>query len=144
LTKPTADGKPVEVLLYGEGGPSDPKRLTDSRGGDWKFIIIESRDMRYLVLGPISSFKYHAFLVTRFCEQHGLRCHTVKKPDLVEILDNAVVVRGGGRVRFDEGMKSLVFFDSSRAYGSFSGGDLRKILSESILLKGVSVTVAAP
>ena len=109
--------------------------------GDWKFVIIDTSEGRHLVLGPISEFKYHAWLVKRFCEQNGLACLTVKKPDLVEVLDKTATVRGGGRMRCDRIAAAVSFFDLSRAYGAFSGRDLGDILSRSGLFAGMSLRI---
>ena len=82
------------MINLDRGGSSDLGGLTDGRPSDWKFVIIDTADTRYLVLGPVSKYRYHAGIVNRFCELRGVACHTVKKPALVEILDKAVTVRG--------------------------------------------------
>jgi hypothetical protein len=109
--------------------------------GDWKFVLIDTKDARHLVLGPISEFKYHAWLVKRFCEQTGVACLTLKKPDIVAILDKKAIVRGGGRMRYDRTVGTVSFFDSSRAYGSFSARDLSDILNRSELFAGMALRV---
>ena len=129
------------MINLDRGGSSDLGGLTDGRPSDWKFVIIDTADTRYLVLGPVSKYRYHAGIVNRFCELRGVACHTVKKPALVEILDKAVTVRGGGRVRFDEALKTLVFFDTSSAYGGFSERDLREILHAVKLFDGMAVRI---
>jgi hypothetical protein len=141
LTKPKTDGKPVQLVNLGSDNSSNLSGLIDGARGDWKFVIIDTKDARYLVLGPVSKFKYHAGMVKYFCELRNIACLTVKKPDLVQILDQAVLVRGGGRVRFDEPSETLHFYDSSRAYGSFSRYDLSPILDQSGLFEDLLVHI---
>ncbi len=141
MTDPAKGKKPVSVFDLGFGNPAYSAGLRGGGPGDWKFVIIEATDARYLVLGPVARYKYHAGLVKRFCELQGVACLTVKKPDLVEVVERGVRIRGGGRVRFDKPSGVVHFFDSSRAYGQFDRDELTEILGSSDFLEGLSVQI---
>ena len=71
------------------------------------------------MLGSVSEFGYHANLVDRFCSQQGTAAAWVRKPDLVEVLDPDVAVRGGGWMKLDPSTSSVEIYGGSTAYGRF-------------------------
>lgn len=73
----------------------------------------------WLVFGPLSKYRYHAQLVHKCCVINDIGYSWVKKPDLIEVLDNEIEIKGGGMIKFDKNKQILEFGGHSTAYGKF-------------------------
>ena len=93
-----------------------------------KFVLIEMNDRMHLVFGDISSYRYHANLVDEFCRQRNVAAYWVKTPDLLLVLDPAVVVRGGGHLDLKPDEHKAKFSGSSKSYGGFRLAHLERTL----------------
>ncbi|RKX25847.1 MAG: hypothetical protein DRP45_04990 [Candidatus Zixiibacteriota bacterium] len=89
-----------------------------------KFVVIDSGDLRHLVLGDLGKYPYHANLVDAFCTERDVPAAWVKNPDLVEVYDQDTEVLGGGMMQIDMEARLLKVYGSSSAYGGFKGDDL--------------------
>jgi hypothetical protein len=105
-----------------------------------KFIVIEHAGALNLVIGPVSDFRYHAALVDRFCSVNELPSGWVRKPDLLEIYDASVAIRGGGLAELDFSDKTCVVHGHSAAYGGFKASDIRQFLGSHALFETYQVT----
>lgn len=94
-------------------------RQQDGGRSAWKFVIIDRPDVRHFVCGPISRFPYHANLVGRWCNQYEIGAIWGRRPDLVEILDTDIQIRGGGQIKLDLGSERLKIYGRSTAYGPY-------------------------
>lgn len=110
----------------------------------WKFVLIQSSDTIYLILGPVSQFRYHASLVDRFCRQNQIASSWVRKPDLVEVLEPGMRVLGGGQLKADSTGCSVKFYGRSNAYGLFDRRLIKKMTRNHPLFSGVTVEVDQP
>jgi hypothetical protein len=86
----------------------------------WKFVLIETPDALNFVCGPISEYRYHANLVAGFCNRENIGALWERKPDLVEILDTEVRVRGGGHIQLDLLARKMKIHGRSTAYGPYN------------------------
>ena len=84
-----------------------------------KMMVIAVSETIHLVLGPVSEFGYHADLVDRFCSQRDIAAAWVRKPDIVEILQQDVQIRGGGWMKIDRSNSLIEIYGGSTAYGRF-------------------------
>jgi len=84
-----------------------------------KMMIIAIAGTAHLVFGPVSEFGYHADLVDRFCSQRDIAAAWVRKPDIVEILQQDVQIRGGGWMKIDRSKSLIEIYGRSTAYGRF-------------------------
>lgn len=107
----------------------------------FKFVIIETYDALYFVFGPLDPFGYHANLVGRFATEHEIPSHWLEKPHLVEILDVAYKVNGGGWVDLNPKTKMIMFYGYSTAYGEFDHQQLLYIIEKSGLFADWEVVI---
>jgi hypothetical protein len=107
-----------------------------------KFILIASADCLHLVFGPITDFPYHATLIERFCDSRAIPAVWARKPDMVEIHDPSVRIRGGGTLEINSPDRSARFSGASRAYGHFSPLELDDLVRSDPFFAGYRVTIA--
>jgi len=106
-----------------------------------KFILIENVTSCWLVFGPLSTYRYHAQLVQRFCVINDIGFSWVKKPDLVEVLDGDIEVKGGGIIAFEKDKLLLKFGSHSTAYGKFDNALLDVFIENSTFGKGIRILI---
>jgi len=117
------------------GGVGDPTRRA------CKFMIVQHAGVSSLVYGPVETFRYHALLLDRYCRDQNVASGWVKRPELLDILDGSVVLRGGGWMELDYGLSRLRFHGISTAYGGFDRILLTRILDAAGAFPGYRVTV---
>ena len=93
-----------------------------------KMMVIAVSETIHLVFGPVSEFGYHANLVDRFCSQRDLAAAWVRKPDMVEVLEKSVRIRGGGWIKIDRSKSLIEIYGRSTAYGRFDKELLRQLV----------------
>ena len=106
-----------------------------------KFILITNSDTLWLVFGPLSTYRYHAQLVQRFCVINDIGYSWVKKHDLLEILDDDIEIKGGGVINFDDKKQILEFNGYSTAYGKYDRSLLKEFIENSTPIKGLKVLI---
>ena len=106
-----------------------------------KFVLVMAERTVWLVFGPLRKYHYHAHLVEGLCNRLGLSSVWVKKPDVVNILDEKVEIMGGGILIFDSQKNSIEFSGVSRAYGEFNRNALQRLLEKHSLFEKISAKV---
>jgi hypothetical protein len=114
------------VNLIDPGSVQAPSQKKDGKLS-CKFVVIERDEILHLVLGLVSDFPYHANLVDRFCTANEIPSCWVKKPDLVEVYDNSVSIRGGGYLEITPHKNTVSFSGYSTAYGRYEPADVRLV-----------------
>jgi hypothetical protein len=107
----------------------------------WKFVVITTEEGAHLVTGPVSIYPYHAHLVDRFCQEREIASSWIKKPDVVEVLDLAVEIRGGGQILIDPAAKRMKIYGRSSAYGTYSKADLEQGLLADPFFHGFTLEI---
>jgi len=95
-----------------------------------KFVLIAWRETLWFVMGRVAEFEYHADLVDRFCTDNHIASGWAKRPDLVEILDPAARLRGGGWLDINNDRRQCTIFGHSTSYGRFERVDIDQVLAE--------------
>ena len=121
---------------------SRPPKAGSGRSITCKFVILVHDNVLWLVLGRVREFPYHAQLVERFCNLNMIPSHWVKKPDLVEILDHATRVQGGGWLEINPAQRTCAIYGHSTAYGAFNSADIRQVVEEQSFFAGYDVAVS--
>ena len=116
----------VHVLFYGGEDDLAPNSLDGSLA--CKFLLVSSDGCLYLLFGPLGEFPYHAGLLNRFCQEQEIASSWVKRPDLLEILDENCEVRGGGYLELDRTLRTVCVSGQSTAYGGFRQREINRIL----------------
>lgn len=106
-----------------------------------KFVLIQNETELFMVFGSLSEYKYHANLAAKFCDIKDVPYHWVKNPDLIEILDNAYKIKGGGLMRLLTKSKRVEFGGHSTAYGKYDKGLLKQFISESPVFQGYEIII---
>jgi hypothetical protein len=106
-----------------------------------KFVIIAGPEASSLVFGPLSRYSYHADLVEKFCADRLVKTKRVGKGDVVEILDPALSILGGGYLTWSRGAQSLRIGGSSKAYGPCNLAGLQAILDSSSTFTGFKIAI---
>ncbi len=119
----------------------DESSIFPSSDFNCKFILITDSDTLWLVFGSLSTYRYHAQLVQRFCVINDIGCSWVKKPDLVEVLDDDIEIKGGGFIKYDKEKQLLEFIGHSTAYGKFNKVHLEEFIENAALVKGLKVLI---
>ncbi len=122
--------------FFGENRGSLPSEDTAC-----KFVLVKAENTVWLVFGPFAKYHYHAHLVEGLCNHLGLRSVWVKKPDVVNILDETVEIMGGGILCFDSQKNSVEFSGASRAYGEFNRSELQSLVDKHSLFEKISAKV---
>ena len=106
-----------------------------------KFILIRDSDTLWLVFGSLSTYRYHAQLVQRFCVINDINYSWVKKDDLLDVLDDDIDIKGGGFINFDEKKQLLDFTGYSTAYGKFDKVILEEFILNCAETRGLKVLI---
>ncbi len=106
-----------------------------------KFILIEYSGSHILVFGDLGSYRYHANLLRRYCEQRGIETSWEHEPDLLESRDPALRVLGGGMLELDTAGKSATFSGASKAYGSCPWRLLETVIVSDPILSAMTVRI---
>jgi hypothetical protein len=109
---------------------------------DGKFVQIVKGEDEYVVFSPKGLCKYHSHIVDRFAELQNLAVSTNHDKETVEFDDTDWRIVGGGKMRIDDGGKTIELGGSSQAYGPFERTGLTERLAETAELIGYSVTFA--
>ncbi len=116
-----------------------------SRDGDspeaMKFVVIDHDGRLIMVHGPLKEYPYHASLIHEYCESYEVAAAWLKKPDLIEIYDQDVEIRGGGWLEFDRTARRLSVYGFSTAYGKYVPSDVQHILQSSDSFTGYRITL---
>lgn len=107
-----------------------------------KFIIVEHEDRVRIVFGDLSAYKYHADLLHAYCEQHGIPSDWVHKPDLLEPLNSALDILGGGYLELNVSANTATFSGASKAYGPYHHHQLEAILANSPLFARMQIRIS--
>ena len=94
-----------------------------------KFVLVEHDDLISLVFGPVDRYRYHAALLDRFCQDRDIPTAWVKKPDLVEVFDDSLEIRGGGWIEVDPDKRRVKLYGYSTAYGRFHSDQALKTVA---------------
>ncbi|MBN1212991.1 MAG: hypothetical protein JXA92_10470 [candidate division Zixibacteria bacterium] len=94
-----------------------------------KFVIMTHRDIAALVMGPVTRYPYHAALLERYCIDNKIPASWAHKPDLLEIFDREVQLKGGGLLDIYPQDKILKIYGFSSAYGPYSSDYLKKFIN---------------
>jgi hypothetical protein len=106
-----------------------------------KFVLIETDEEYYLVVGTVSEFEYHSNLVERFCSDQGLPFGWYSNPDRVRILDMNVKIRGGGSLSIDANSGLLRIYGDSTAYGPYDPDTVKQTVQGCEKLASMSILV---
>lgn len=104
-----------------------------------KFVVIEQGGILNLVFGLITDYPYHATLIDRFCEDEEIASGWIKKPDLVEVYDESVNIRGGGYIDFDPQKNIALFSGYSTAYGCYEPADIKLVTDSDAFFAGYAI-----
>ena len=107
-----------------------------------KFIIVEHEDRVRMVFGDLSAYKYHANLLYAYCERHGVATEWVHKPDMLEPLDSALDILGGGFLELNRAANTATFSGASKAYGPYHHHQLEAILAKSPLFAPMQIRIS--
>ena len=107
-----------------------------------KFVLIRRADCLHFVVGPVADFRYHADLVERFCNHESIPATWVQRPDVMEVLDSEVQMKGGGVLEINYGNHTMELSGMSKAYGGFQAGDLADFVKTDPFFAGYRVTVS--
>jgi len=138
LTPLGADLRALDLTPDAAGGAAAPG--SNSRR-TCKFLLIEYHDVVQLVFGDVTSYRYHANLLHRYCLQHGIAASWVREPDLLEPLDTALRILGGGFLELNHTQRKAVFSGASKAYGAFPWQHLKSILAVSPVFAGMTIRI---
>lgn len=127
--------------VYNLIDPADIETVRRIKGAKLacKFVVIEQGGVLHLVFGLVTEYPYHANLIDRFCEDSEIATGWIKKPDLVEVYDDSVSIRGGGYIDFDPHKNIARFSGYSTAYGSYDLSDVRLVTDSDEFFAGYSV-----
>jgi hypothetical protein len=129
----------VKILNLLNEGASNLSLLQEKK--ICKFVLVATEDELNLVFGSFTRYPYHANLVDLFCHRREIPSAWVNKPDLVEIIDAAYQIRGGGWLEIDPPKGTLKFFGESTVYGRFAQSDLNHVLTENELFADFQAVV---
>ncbi|MEW5796495.1 MAG: hypothetical protein AB1772_09040 [Candidatus Zixiibacteriota bacterium] len=141
MTETRAAGKPVSVVNLAPDVDTSLPKLGDHQEPAWKFVLVRTRERYYFVLGPVSQFRYHANLVDQFCRRLQITSTWARRPDLVEVVDPAVEVIGGGHLKLDSAGKSASIYGHSKAYGSFERWIVHEITRNHPYFCGLTISI---
>ncbi len=106
-----------------------------------KFVFLLHRDVLTMVAGPIINYPYHATLIDKFCRDNQIPSAWVHKPDLVEIFDPLVQVKGGGHLDIYPEREVINIYGYSTAYGPFNSEYMKRFITEHPFFSHFSVRV---
>lgn len=106
-----------------------------------KYVVIQQNGARFLVLGNVAEYPYHANLVNHFCQMRQIACAWERKPDLVEVYDSETKVLGGGWMEIKPGDDKMRIYGSSTAYGPFSIREIGAFIESDPFFHQFKVTV---
>ena len=129
----------IHVLFY--GGEDDLAPNSQDGRLACKFLVVSNDDCLYLLFGPLSEFPYHAGLLDRFCKEQQMASSWVKRPDLLEVLDESCEVCGGGYLELDRAQRTVCVSGQSKAYGGFRQPEINRILSGHPMFSELTWTV---
>ena len=107
-----------------------------------KFVVIDDAVRLHVVFGEVVRFPYHALLVVKFCERESIACGWQQRPDMAEIYDPSVKIKGGGMIDIDSRTKRARVYGASRAYGFFRPGEVVRALRSSDLFDDYEIEIA--
>jgi hypothetical protein len=125
----------LELLHYHDDGDLGGSAVQN------KFVLLTHGDIIVMLMGPVDSFPYHATLVERYCRDNEIPACWVHKPDLLEIFDRDVEVRGGGQLDIFPEDGILKIYGFSSAYGPCNSEYLKKFISGHSFFASFSVRV---
>ena len=96
-----------------------------------KFVLLKTIDRAMLIHGPVHAYPYHANLIDAYCAANEIATHWQNQPDLVEIDDVGIAVRGGGWIEYDPQKQQLRFGGRSTAYGKYDNALLSRFVDRS-------------
>jgi hypothetical protein len=79
--------------------------------------------------------------VQGFCVINDIGFSWVKKPDMVEVLDDDIEIKGGGVIAFEENKMSLKFSSHSTAYGKFDKVLLEEFSFNCTGVRGIKILI---
>ena len=118
----------TEIVDFSDGSTTPDEGETHDKPLVCKMIVIAVSGTIHLVFGPVNEFGYHANLVDRFCSQRDLAAAWVRKPDIVEVLEQDVQIRGGGWMKIDKSKSLIEIYGRSTAYGRFDKEQLKLLV----------------
>jgi hypothetical protein len=131
---------PKEVMIIDLLAESDGRAGERADGAVYcKFVVIDDAVARHVVFGPVSQYAYHANLVDAFCTRMRLACGWVKRPDIAEVYDPSVDIRGGGMMDVRRSSQSLRVFGASKAYGAFRRRDIESAIRTADSFSGYQI-----
>ncbi len=109
--------------------------------GTCKFVVIGYDSENHLVFGPVREYPYHANLVEVFCSQNELAGSWERKPDMFNVFEEDVMLRGGGYLVVQSKTRKVEFSGRSTAYGAFRAADVKAIVTGSPLFADFRVVI---
>ena len=100
-----------------------------------KFVLLSKKTEHFLLFGPLNVYNYHAHLVEKFCIDQNINSEWKKQPDQFKILDDSLIINGGGWFQIDCSHNKLTALSISTAYGRFDEQILRKFIEKNQVLK---------
>ncbi len=131
----------AEVLSFIDPFYVEEAARKEGVGLSCKFVIIERDDVVHLVFGLLSDYPYHANLIDRFCLEGEIPSGWIKKPDVVEVYDDSVQIRGGGYVVISPGRQTALFSGYSTAYGCYEPSDVKLVTDNHRFFADYSVDI---
>jgi hypothetical protein len=128
-------GNKLELLHYQDDGNDSEAAVKN------KFVLITHGDVIVLLIGPVDLYPYHAALVERYCRDNEIPVSWAHKPDLLEIFDRDVHVRGGGQLDIFPQDGILKIYGFSSAYGPYNSEYLKRFISSHPFFASFSVRV---
>lgn len=91
-----------------------------------KFVHVTGPDAEYLILSPTELTKFHSQIIRRFCALHpAASCVSSPSGEESHFDVPGWTIKGGGRFRLDRDSRTLILWDSSKAYGPFDAHRIR-------------------
>ncbi|MBD3333023.1 hypothetical protein GF356_09230 [candidate division GN15 bacterium] len=130
------DNQRARVLNFGPRA-----KPSDNTGEAMKFVVLDHDGRLVLIHGPLKEYPYHASLIHEYCESYEVPAAWLKKPDLIEVFDDDVEIRGGGWLEFDDTGRKLSIYGFSTAYGKYVTSDIEHILQSTDSFTGYRITL---
>jgi hypothetical protein len=115
MPAPTRANEVPSVLILEYSAPRVDSASPEITG---KFLQLAWRRHEYLVFAPFALHRYHNQILAHFAEDHDISYDWVSREKL-EVKDQELAVRGGGRFRVNRSQKILELWDDSEIYGRF-------------------------
>ncbi len=108
---------------------------------DCKFVLLANETENFLIFGSLHSYNYHAKLVEKFCLDRNISSKWQRQPDLYNVDDETLGIKGGGWFKFDFFQKTLLAAGSSTAYGRFDENIFEQFNNNNLIYNNFKINI---